>query len=85
MIVTTKHLFTIPGFTARSGFCRGGSKQWFAAHGLDWADFVRNGIPAERMEATGDALGLALVAWARECEAKECAARERDGEVTDGQ
>lgn len=85
MIVTTKHLFTIPGFTARSGFCRGGSKQWFAAHGLDWADFVRNGIPAERMEATGDALGLALVAWARECAAKECAARECGGEVTDGQ
>lgn len=85
MIVTTKHLFTIPGFTARRGFCRGGSKQWFATHGLDWADFVRNGIPAERMEATGDALGLALVAWARECAAKECEARERGGEVTDGQ
>lgn len=80
MIVTTRHLFTIPGFTPRPGFCRGGARDWFAAHGLDWADFVRNGIAAEKMEATGDALGLALVAWARECEAGKS---ETPG-VTDG-
>ena len=79
MIVTTKHLFTIPGFSPRPGFCRGGARDWFAAHGLDWTDFIRNGIAAEAMEATGDALGLALVAWARECEAREC-----EGEAADG-
>lgn len=82
MIVTTRHFFTIPGFSARPGFCRDGGKKWFAAHGLDWADFVRNGIEAERMAATGDALGLALVAWARECEERERAAREAaDGRI----
>ena len=81
MIVTTRHLFTIPGFSPRPGFCRGGAREWFSAHGLDWADFVRNGIPAEKMAATGDALGLALVAWARECADRECAARE----AADGQ
>ena len=73
MIITTRHLFSIPGFSTRPGFCRGGARAWFVAHGLDWSDFVRNGIAAEVMEATGDALALALVAWARECAAKEAA------------
>ena len=73
MIVTTRHLFTIPGFSARPGFCRGGARAWFAAHGLDWGDFVRNGIAAEAIEATGDGLALTLVAWARQCAAQEAA------------
>lgn len=71
MIVTTRHLFTIPWFSGRRGFCRGKSRDWFRAHGLDWADFVANGIDAERLEATGDALGIALAQWARECGARE--------------
>jgi len=75
MIVTTKHLFTIPGFSPRPGFCRGRSKDWFRAHGLNWRDFVRNGIPIEKLEAT-DAMGQALAAWARECDARERALAE---------
>lgn len=73
MIVTTTHLFTIPGFTTRRGFCRSKSREWFRAHGLNWKQFVREGIDASTLEATGDGLALALVAWARECEAKEAA------------
>lgn len=68
VIVTTKHLFTVPGFTRRPGFCRGGTRAFFVRHGLDWADFVRNGIAADKLEATGDAMALALAAWARKCE-----------------
>lgn len=71
MIVTTRHLFSIPGYSPRKGFCRGGARDWFRAHDLDWQQFVRQGVPAAALEATGDALALALVAWARECEAKE--------------
>lgn len=71
VIVTTRHLFTIPGFSKRRGFCRGGARNWFRMHGLDWADFVSNGIAAERLIATGDGMALALVAWARECEARD--------------
>lgn len=71
MIVTTRHLFTIPGYSKRTGFCRSGARAWFEAHGLDWRDFVRHGIPAGTLEATGDGLALALVKWARECERKE--------------
>lgn len=71
MIVTTRHLFSIPGYSSRQGFCRGGARDWFRAHDMDWQQFVRQGVPAAALEATGDALALALVAWARECEAKE--------------
>lgn len=68
LIVTTKHLFTIRGYSRRAGFCRDKSKAFFRRHGLDWRTFVRDGIPASQLEATGDGLALALVAWARECE-----------------
>lgn len=68
LIVTTRHLFTVPGHNKRCGFCRSGTREWAKRQGLDWSDFVRNGIPAERLEATGDALALAVVAWARKCE-----------------
>lgn len=68
LIVTTKHLFTIPGYSRRNGFCRSGARDWFRAHGLDWRDFVAHGIAAETLEATGDGLAAALVAWARQCE-----------------
>lgn len=73
MIVTTRHLFTIPHFSPRDGFCRGKSREWFRAHGLDWRNFAAHGIPSEVLEATGDGLALELVKWARACEAKEAA------------
>jgi len=68
LIITRQHLFTIPGYSPRPGFCRCGARRWFAAHGLDWQGFIGNGIAAEALEATGDGLALALVAWARKCE-----------------
>lgn len=71
MIVTTHHVFTIPYFTARRGFCRPKMKDWFVRHGLDWQDFVRNGMESDKLEAIGDAFALATVKWARECAAKE--------------
>lgn len=73
MIVTIRHMLTIPYFSARRGFCRPMAREWARKQGLDFGDFVRNGIAAETLEATGDAFALALVKWARECEAKECA------------
>lgn len=65
MIVTTRDLFTVPGHSKRPGFCRRGARNWFAVHELDWPHFVKHGIDSEILEATGDALALALVAWAR--------------------
>lgn len=71
MIVTTRHLFTIRGYSRRAGFCRGGSRRWFEAHGLDWRDFVAHGIDEACLTATGDGLALALVKWAHRCAAQE--------------
>ena len=65
MIVTLDHLRRVPGFGARPGFCAQGGRAWFARHGLDWSAFVREGIEAEVLEATGDALALHVVAFAR--------------------
>ncbi|MEI2457493.1 hypothetical protein V2J18_22805 [Lysobacter firmicutimachus] len=65
MIVTVDHLRRAPGFSAQPGFCAQGGREWFAYYGLDWGAFVRDGIDADTLEATGDALGLHLVAFAR--------------------
>lgn len=67
MIITTRHLFTIPGFSAHRGFCRDNSKVWARAHGIDWRAFVRNGIDESVLAATGDAFAQALIDWAHEC------------------
>lgn len=34
------------------------ARLWFERHGLDWRGFVRDGIDAETLRATGDQLEL---------------------------
>lgn len=65
VIVTLAHLSTVPGHSHRVGFCRKGGRRFFSRYGLDWTEFVRSGIPASKLLATGDALALILVAHAR--------------------
>ena len=65
MKVTVAHLRSVPGFSPKPGFCLSQSRAWFQRHGLDWRDFVRNGIDAAALEATGDGLALALGEHAR--------------------
>lgn len=48
-----------------AGLCSSGMRAWFTLHDLDILDFIRNGIPAERLEATGDHFALQVVAVAR--------------------
>ena len=62
-----RHLYSVP-FSGRVGYCAAGSRQWFAANGLSWAEFVREGLEASRFEATGDPLALALVEHAKDQE-----------------
>jgi hypothetical protein len=71
VIVTFQHLRTVPYFSTNPGFCRDSSKAWARAHGLNFKEFVRHGIEAEKLEAIGDAFALALVRWARECESRK--------------
>lgn len=68
MIVTLRHVLTVPGFNARGGFCRDGARRWARAQGLDWRAFVRHGIDAETLRATGDPLAAAVCDWAQRCE-----------------
>ncbi len=63
-----RHLYSVP-YLGRAGFCANGSRQWFAAHGLSWADFVANGIAADRLEATGDPMAMQLIDHAKAVEA----------------
>ena len=65
LIVTIEHLYTVPTWTGRVGYCGQKSREFFAAQGWDWLDFVQNGIDADRLTATGNALAIHLVAHAR--------------------
>jgi len=69
VIVTLKHLRSVPGLGRRPGYCGRGTRAFFELHGLDWDQFRHQGIDAELLEATKDPLALKLAAWARQCEA----------------
>lgn len=58
-IVTIEHCRSI-------GYCARGMRSFFAHHGLDWQQFRERGLPAEQIEATGDAMAIRAAAVARE-------------------
>lgn len=45
--------------------CSRGARAFFQRHGLDWQEFLRAGISAQKLIETGDAMALALVEVAR--------------------
>ncbi len=45
--------------------CARGARAFFNRHGLDWSDFIRNGIDSSVLEATGDAMALRVVGYVR--------------------
>jgi hypothetical protein len=51
--------------------CFQGSRPWLARHGLSWQEFLANGIEAETLDATGDALVKRVTAQARARNARE--------------
>lgn len=53
-----------------AGLCVNGSRAWFARQGLDFRVFVREGIDADTLLATGDAMALRVVEYARQQEAR---------------
>lgn len=48
------------------GYCNRGARPFFERHGLDWADFVANGIDEDLLRATEDAMAIALVEHIKE-------------------
>lgn len=61
MKITMEHVRQVRGFTAKPGFCRKGTRRWFDKYGLDYRDFLENGIEEEKLLATGDPLADAVV------------------------
>ena len=59
LIVTITHV-------RAAGLCVNGSRAWFARHGLDFRAFLRDGLDAETLLATGDAMALRVVEYARQ-------------------
>lgn len=43
----------LPTDLPMAGLCVNGARDWFAKHGLDFRDFIKNGTPVEVMRATG--------------------------------
>lgn len=58
LIVTIDHV-------RAAGLCVHGTRGWFARHGLDFRAFLREGIDAETLLATGDAMARRVVECAR--------------------
>lgn len=50
----------------QKGYCVDGMRIWFEANNLDFKDFVRNGIEAETLRATGDMMALAVIEQAEQ-------------------
>lgn len=38
----------------RAGHCASGARKWFADQGLDFGDFLKNGVPVEKLKALND-------------------------------
>lgn len=45
--------------------CIRGARAFFERHNLDWNTFIREGLPVEQIEATGDAMALQVAEVAR--------------------
>ncbi|MFN4003779.1 MAG: hypothetical protein ACK4J1_03595 [Hylemonella sp.] len=54
VIVTINH-------ARRAGLCVNGARAWFDRHGLDFRAFLREGIAASKLLATGDAMAAKAV------------------------
>lgn len=47
-------------------YCSRGARDFFKRHGLDWADFLMNGIEDVKLLSTGDPMARKVVEVARE-------------------
>lgn len=44
-----------------AGYCVAGARRWFAANGIPFADFLKNGMPADEFISRGDDLARQVV------------------------
>ena len=45
----------------RAGHCARGTRRWFDEFGLDFRAFLKSGIPATDLAATGDGLAIQVI------------------------
>lgn len=50
----------------KAKMCARGAREFFISYNLDYSEFLRNGISASIIEATGDPLALKVVKISRE-------------------
>ncbi len=50
----------------KAKMCSGGGRSFFERHGLDWSDFLKNGIDVEIIEGLGDHMANQVVKIVRE-------------------
>lgn len=60
VIVTMEHMRAVR-WGSRRGYCSTGVESFFERYGLDFTDFLHNGITADKLRATGNALALRAV------------------------
>lgn len=58
VMVTMRHM-------RAARMCSRGARQFFAKRGWDWSAFLRDGLPVEMFEETGDAMAMQVAAVAR--------------------
>jgi len=59
--ITMAHIRQVRGFSKKPGFCASGTRDWFKRYGLDYSDFLKNGIDEEKLLETGDPMAIATV------------------------
>lgn len=59
--MTNGNLIVKMSHIRQAKMCSGGAREFFARHELDWQDFLKNGIDAEALRKTGDAMALKVV------------------------
>lgn len=65
IFVTMRHA-RAASLAGRGVLCAPSVRAWFMRYGLDYRTFLREGLPIEQVEATGDAFALRAAAIARE-------------------
>lgn len=54
------------------GYCNRGLRQWCAREGIDWPDFLKNGISVDILKASQNAMAERAIALAeRECDGQQ--------------
>lgn len=48
-----------------ASMCSRGAREFFKRHSLDWSAFIKDGIDAEQLMSTGDAMAIKVVEVAR--------------------